>query len=429
MEEQIKTNPHKPTKGVMLLFLFLLLLLIPAGAFCAESLKVILMVSTGKQRTVFVDIIRQFEKENPGIKVQHWEVEQKPYKKQIHSWLESKQSNSDVLLWFAGNSLKSFVEKGLVEPTDEVLAGHGLDKKFSKASMSAITFDGKAYGLPMSYYQWGFYYSKSLFKQHILTPPETWEDLLNICKTLKSNNITPFTLGSKNKWPAMGWFDYLNLRINGLEFHMDLMNGKASYTDERLKKVFSHWALLLKKGYFLKDHSDNDWRTALPYLYRKKAGMLLMGNFLIPKLPDMVLPDIGFFRFPSIEPNVPFFEEAPLDILIVPKNAANKNNAMKFLAFAGRADIQADMNSRMSMISPNMDAGINSDYYIQQGAEVLEQAEGSSQFFDRDTPPEMVPHGMEAIAKFLKYPDKITSILKDLDESIKKQKELSAAKP
>ena len=38
----------------------------------------------------------------------------------------------------------------------------------------------------------------------------------------------------KNIWiqPAAGWFDYLNLRTNGLDYHIDLMLGKTKYTDE-----------------------------------------------------------------------------------------------------------------------------------------------------------------------------------------------------
>ena len=43
---------------------------------------------------------------------------------------------------------------------------------------------------------------------------------------LKKNGITPITIGTKFLWTAGGWFDYLNLRINGYQFHMDLTAGK-----------------------------------------------------------------------------------------------------------------------------------------------------------------------------------------------------------
>ena len=30
-------------------------------------------------------------------------------------------------------------------------------------------------------------------------------------------------------WVASGWFDYLNLRINGAQFHRELLAGKHSF--------------------------------------------------------------------------------------------------------------------------------------------------------------------------------------------------------
>ena len=43
-------------------------------------------------------------------------------------------------------------------------------------------------------------------------------------------------------WPAMGTFDILNMRMNGYEFHIDLMAGKEKWTDPKVKAVFEKWA-------------------------------------------------------------------------------------------------------------------------------------------------------------------------------------------
>ena len=37
----------------------------------------------------------------------------------------------------------------------------------------------------------------------------------------------------------MGMFDMLNLRINGYDFHVSLMGGKESWTDDKVKAVFT----------------------------------------------------------------------------------------------------------------------------------------------------------------------------------------------
>jgi len=402
-------------KTILSLFLSFFLLL-SSTALAKKELKITLMVSSGSQRAVFVKLIQKFQKHHPFIDVNRKEYEQEKYKKQISHWLAPDKHHSDVLFWFAGTKLKGFVKKGWLEPLDDLWVSQEWNKGFSKAAKDLVSEAAIPYGLPMSYYQWGFYYRKSVFKAHNLTPPETWSQFLSACEILKQNNISPIVLGSKYRWPAAGWFDYLNLRINGLDFHQSLMEGRESYTDSRIKTVFNVWKDLLDKGYFLDTHTELDWRGALPYLYRKRGGMLLMGNFLVPQLPGNIKTDIGFFKFPKINTGIGCFEEAPMDILVIPKNAANKNEAKLFLAFIGQPDIQHDINSAMGMISPHKEAKAGDDRFIVMGTKILAQAEGFTQFYDRDTPPEMYGPGMDAFVEFMENPGRTDTILKKLEK-------------
>jgi hypothetical protein len=53
----------------------------------------------------------------------------------------------------------------------------------------------------------------------------------------KAAGIDCLTTGTKALWPGAGIFDYMNLRTNGYEFHMDLTaNGKVAWTDDRVKR-------------------------------------------------------------------------------------------------------------------------------------------------------------------------------------------------
>ena len=53
---------------------------------------------------------------------------------------------------------------------------------------------------------------------------------------MQAKGIVPFALGNDGRWPAMGTFDQLNFRMNGYQFHMDLMAGKESWTDDRVEE-------------------------------------------------------------------------------------------------------------------------------------------------------------------------------------------------
>ena len=56
---------------------------------------------------------------------------------------------------------------------------------------------------------------------------------------MQAKGIIPFAFGNDGRWPAMGTFDQINFRMNGYQFHVDLMAGKESWTDDRVKAVFA----------------------------------------------------------------------------------------------------------------------------------------------------------------------------------------------
>ena len=68
---------------------------------------------------------------------------------------------------------------------------------------------------------------------------------------MKADGMTPLAFTDKDGWPAMGTFDILNMRINGYEFHVDLMAGKESWDSPQVKAVFNQWkrapAVLLER--------------------------------------------------------------------------------------------------------------------------------------------------------------------------------------
>ena len=89
-----------------------------------------------------------------------------------------------------------------------------------------MTIGGRQWGVPYTYYQWGVYYRKDIFEKLGIAVPKTFDEFVAACAKLKENGVTPITIGSKYLWTTAGVFDYLDLRVNGYEFHMDLTNGK-----------------------------------------------------------------------------------------------------------------------------------------------------------------------------------------------------------
>ena len=363
-------------------------------------------------------IIPTFEKENPDIKVEMTIYDHEAYKTQIRNFLPAEPP--DVVNWFSGNRMKFFVNQGLFEDVSDVWDQNNLHNELA-AARSTMTVDGKQWGVPTTYYQWGFYYRKDIFAKYGLGEPRSMADLMNIFETLKKNGVTPIAIGTKYLWTAAGWFDFLNLRINGYDFHMALMDGEISYEDQRLDRVFDVWGEIAKSGYFIDNHASYSWQEGMAPMINGDAAMYLLGNFIIPDLMRAGLEGkIGYFQFPVIDGSVRTYEEAPTDSMHIPARAKNKKDAKKLLAFLGRADIQKIIADASGMLSTNNQSPPPTDEFLKIGFKVLSESAGLAQFYDRDTPPEMAKEGMKGFQEFMVKPDREKQIRQRIERARKR---------
>ncbi|MEC8686170.1 MAG: extracellular solute-binding protein [SAR324 cluster bacterium] len=363
-------------------------------------------------------IIPTFEKENPDIKVEMTIYDHEAYKTQIRNFLPAEPP--DVVNWFSGNRMKFFVNQGLFEDVSDVWDQNNLHNELA-AARSTMTVDGKQWGVPTTYYQWGFYYRKDIFAKYGLGEPRSMADLMNIFETLKKNGVTPIAIGTKYLWTAAGWFDFLNLRINGYDFHMALMDGEVSYEDQRLDRVFDVWGEIAKSGYYIDNHASYSWQEGMAPMINGDAAMYLLGNFIIPDLMRAGLKGkIGYFQFPVIDGSVRTYEEAPTDSMHIPARAKNKKDAKKLLAFLGRADIQKIIADASGNLSTNNQSPPPTDEFLKIGFKVLSESAGLAQFYDRDTPPEMAKEGMKGFQEFMVKPDREKQIRQRIERARKR---------
>lgn len=371
-----------------------------AAATSVTTLDLGVSISTSAQREAYYTLVQQFEDLNPDIKVKIKAYTSEVYKREFPELLYGEQ-HYDILYWHAGERLMEFVERDQVASIDSLWDEQGWGKAFDNSVVSTLSKAGRKYGLPLSYYQIGFYYRKSVFKQLNISEPQTWRELLDVCRQLKQAGIAPIFIGSDSNWPATAWFDYLNLRINGLEFHQGLLRGAESFLSPQVKDVFETWLELIEPGYFIEGHEHYLWKDGLPSIYRGLSGMSMIGNYVIQDLPNTIINDIGFFPFPNINESMPKYEEAPLDILIIPQKSPHKDAAKRFLAFAGRYQVQSRFNKILGVISPNRNAQVGTSRLVKEAYSVLQNAAGISQFFDRDASKSFADQAMPIIDEFM----------------------------
>lgn len=363
----------------------------------------------------FEDAVALFKSENPDINVIVNINDREAHKTAIRNFLTADAP--DVTSWYPGNRMAPFVDAGLFQPVDDVWEANGFKEDLA-AIMPTMSRDGKIWGVPYSYYQWGIYYRKDIFDLLELEEPGTWDELMAACGKMKENGVTPFTIGTKFLWTAAGVFDYINLRTNGYDVHNALTAGEIKYTDPRIRATFANWEQLIDECGFVDNHASMSWQDAIAPFANGDAAMYVMGNFAVDGFKEAGLSNdqIDFMPFPTIDPAIAPAEEAPADAFFIPTNAKNVEDAKKFLAFVARPDVQTQWNKTIGQLPINARAEISDDKFIQEGFALLNAAAGLAQFYDRDAPAAMAKAGMEGFQEFMLDTSKVDAILERLDE-------------
>jgi len=343
-----------------------------------------------------VQAIVDYCQEEAGITVKVNVNDHNTFQNQISSYLQG--TPDDIVKWFAGNRVRFFAAQGLIEPIDDVWEDieQYMTPGLKDASLGA---DGKAYFVPVYNYPWVVMYRKSLFEEKGYEIPATIDEFKALGDKMIADGIVPLALGQQDGWPAMGTFDILNMRMNGYDFHIGLMEGNEKWNDPRVKSVFEMWAELLP--YFQEGPVGRTWQDAAKAaLVDKTAGMYFLGTFALEQAGDAA-SDVGFFPFPYFgnEWDAEKAMDAPIDGFMLSKDPANPEAAKDFLRCVATPEAQVVYVTSPGIgsvaVSPQADT-TNYTEAQKLNAEVLKQAGNIAQFLDRDARADFAgPSGMQ----------------------------------
>ena len=326
----------------------------------------------------------------------------------------------DVFSYWAGARVQFVVDSGSLTPIDDMWAREGMDSVIAKSlADSATVYNGSRYLVPAGYHYAGMFYNTKVMADAGVTEfPTTWEGFLELCESLKEQGIAPIALGSKNRWPAQFWFDYLILRTAGPEYRAALMNGSASYEDEEVKNAMAMWKDLVDRGYFVPNANADSWTDASDRVARGEAAMTLMGTWITGYWNGLGLEpggDYDFFEFPAITDGVANAVVGPVDGWVISSNVQNQEGAEAWLAyFIKNVDAQVKWASVQGALSGNVN--VDPSVYtsvMQKASAAVAAAEAFAFNYDLATPPPVAEVGLSMFAQFMDDPSNYEQILVD----------------
>jgi multiple sugar transport system substrate-binding protein len=321
-----------------------------------------------------------------GIQVAVNTVAPGPYQERIAAYLQG--TPDDVFTWFGGNRMRFFAERELVSDISDVWAE--LPDQSDAARRASTGNDGRQYFVPFITYPWVVVYRRSHWQRAGYRPPATVVELFALAAQMRTDGIVPLAFGNREGWPAMGTFDIINLRINGYDFHIRLLEGQERWTQARVRRVFENWRDLLPLHQ--ERAQGRTWQEAARSMLDGEAGMIYLGSFAAEQATPDELDDLEIFPFPvwGTEYDGEMAVEAPVNGFMLSREPDNPTAAREFLRHVATAEAQLTyVTANPSRIATATDADVEQYTPLQQRmAQVIAGAGRLAQFFDRDTRPD-----------------------------------------
>ncbi|MEA4882307.1 MAG: extracellular solute-binding protein [Clostridia bacterium] len=340
---------------------------------------------TGKVETVewMDDLIKRFNKENPGI------VVEQEYQKDASNVIKVKLASGDVpditTVWDQG-----FADMGkYLDLSNEARWWSRIQPAIR--DMCTDLRSGKQYRIATNMTMAGLFYNKAIFAELGLKEATTWEEFKANLKTIKQKRpgVAPLFMGGKESWMLGHLIEFMAHGV--IKQQYGAMGSRQAFLandDSKLRfdavggpmDIFASRILELKnEGLLNSDFLTATYDNQLEAFATGKAAMISQGMWalsgVLDKNPDM--KEIGFSPYPPIVNGAkPVVLAAEDSAYLIMAESKHKDEAKKFLDYLFRpenlksyseflkapssfTDVQADWGPIKDSVAQALKNGIN----------------------------------------------------------------------
>lgn len=188
--------------------------------------------------------------------------------------------------------------------------GDELEKIGMKDQMNEAVYDffkdaedGNVYLFPESLNCEFFLYRKDIFDKYGIEAPETWDEFLQVCKTLKEKGEVPLVVAGKENWQLMRYLSFAPWRMTKDQFITGYMNQEETFSDNTAAKEGAELLYTLgTEDYFQGGFLSTDYTAATDLFFGGTGCMWYSGSGQITQASEMYKEGkLGFFAVPDVD--------------------------------------------------------------------------------------------------------------------------------
>ena len=326
-------------------------------------------------------MIDAFEKANPDITIDYTNYNYNPEYLQALSAASASDNLADIVGLQPGSLTQTYSDY-LIDLSDYAKAEWGDDwtTVYDNVTQSQLQLGNKDgddghYILPIETQDIYVEYNKTLFEQLGLKVPTTYDELVEVSKTLRDNGYAPLFFGGADGWQHVNLLLMCTSQISDTLFD-ECQNGEKAWTCDEMKQAMTNYKKLFDDG-VMQDGSlsSTSYSDGTTLFLAGQAGMMLLGSWWAQEytsedVSDAVANwDYDYFYLPALEEGLSDSKAiGGVDFGYgITKNCENPDLAWKALvSFAtgeGAQEIANDMNNHLSYpnIEPDTSAMVERD--------------------------------------------------------------------
>lgn len=244
---------------------------------------------------IWQNMIDSFEADNPGIKVE-----------KVLATGDDRAAFWKTML-SSGNFPDIVIEAERLATMDGVFTEVPQEIQSLFDDSTLCEYNGKCITVPsFRQYKMQCYYNKAIFDELKLQEPQTWDEFMTVCQTLKDAGKTPLMCGGTGDIWATGepyWIaegDVALLSANP-EFNKELKDGTAKWNNETTIDVLNKWQDMVNKGYYYDGAMSLSYSQAAEEFKNGTAAMMIDGSWLAAGLDAENSDEFGVFVVPTID--------------------------------------------------------------------------------------------------------------------------------
>ncbi|ELZ44715.1 family 1 extracellular solute-binding protein [Halorubrum californiense DSM 19288] len=210
---------------------------------------------------------------------------------------ESGVASADIVVMPSPARIISDAQNGHLAPV-----GDAWDADNFAVDPSRVTVDGEVYAAPFKMdLKPGFWYRKSFFNEHDLSEPESWDEFMTLLDDISGIDgvDAPVASGNGTGWPLSDLTEGFFMRQeDGASLQQGLIDGDASFTDDRVATAFDEIKMLHEEGYF---SQTRDFGVQYEYFWDNSLPLYFMGSFTPAQDAVEDPSDLGVFRLPGTD--------------------------------------------------------------------------------------------------------------------------------